>query len=117
VDDLEAAVLAAPEGIGEVHGLERGALRWRMVVPTDGVLPFDGAFPGLIGWQGDLHPCQMLPDVGCRLEGLEIEHPEAGDLAKVLGGITDKEGMAVRHGPVKRLLARIRTPGGVRVLE
>ena len=80
-DDLAVALAAAPDGMGEVLELSRGDLAWRMAVPGDGELPYDGAAPALIQWAGDRHPSDQLPDCGCRLERLEIAHPEADALA------------------------------------
>ncbi len=45
-DDLDRALALAPTGCGAPMALERGDLRWRMAVPENGKLPFDGAFPG-----------------------------------------------------------------------
>ena len=50
-DDLDAAIALAPPGIGTRRDLRRGDLSWSMVVPGDGMLPFDQAFPGLIKGQ------------------------------------------------------------------
>jgi len=116
-DDLGAAILAAPNGVGVSQALERGDLRWRMAVPADGKLPFDGAFPALIDWQGGLHPCQMLPDKGCRLASLDIEHPEAEGLAECLSKMMDLDRISVQAGTVKKLVARLNTPSGLRVLN
>ncbi|MEI4470685.1 VOC family protein [Frigidibacter sp. MR17.24] len=112
--DLEAALGAAPAGLGLPVALERGALRWRMAVPDDGRLPFDDAFPALIQWQGGLHPRDLLAGSGCRLQRLEIAHPQAEALAAALR-LADPR-LVVVPGPVA-LRAEIATPHGVRVLE
>ena len=79
-DDLDAELALSPAGAGKPIDLERGDLRWRMAVPADGRLPFDGCFPALISWQGRLHPTVLLPDMGVRLIRLEIAHPDAAAL-------------------------------------
>ena len=113
-DDLEAAVAAAPAGVGVPVDLQRGDLRWRMAVPGDGRLPFDGCFPALIQWQGP-HPAARLPDLGARLRRLELAHPQAEALRAALG-LTDPR-VVITPGPRKAMRAEIDTPHGMRVLE
>ncbi|MFN4171854.1 MAG: VOC family protein [Pseudorhodobacter sp.] len=88
-DDLDAELAHAPAGAGAAMDLARGDLRWRMAVPEDGELPFDGAFPALIQWQGAAHPVQRLPDSGLRLARLEIVHPDMARMAPALAGLRD----------------------------
>lgn len=113
-DDLEAAVAAAPAGVGVPVDLQRGDLRWRMAVPGDGHLPFDGAYPALIQWQGT-HPAARLPDQGARLRRLEVAHPQAEALRAALA-LSDPR-VVIVSGLVKALRAEIDTPHGMRVLE
>lgn len=115
-DDLEAALAAAPAGLGVPEGLARGAFRWRFAVPASGRLPFDDTYPALIEWQGAAHPALLLPDAGCRLQRLQIAHPEALALRTLLGAqLADPR---VQFVPGARALrAEIATPHGVRVLQ
>jgi hypothetical protein len=113
--DLEGAIAASPAGVGVPVALERGDLRWRMAVPGDGKLPFDGAFPALISWQGSAHPAQRLPDVGCRLLELEVRHPDAQALAAVLTPLFRDERVHIVTG-APGFRALIRTPHGDREL-
>ncbi len=115
-DDLDAAFAAAPPGMGVPLALARGDFRWRMAVPPSGILPFDGAFPALIQWQGRAHPAPLLPDVGLRLDRLEIAHPEAATLTRALAGLMHDPRIAITSGPLT-LRATITTPHGPRVLE
>lgn len=115
-DDLEAALAVSPPGAGVPVALSRGAYRWRMAVPGNGRLPFDGKFPALIAWEGALHPAAALPDRGVRLEALEIHHPQAGDLQAALAGRMDDPRVAIQTGP-QRMRAAFATPDGRRVLE
>ncbi|MBN2631897.1 MAG: VOC family protein [Rhodobacteraceae bacterium] len=110
-DDLDAVLAMAPAGAGRAVDLARGDLRWRMAVPEDGRLPFDGAFPGLIQWQG-IHPAQRLPDSGARLLRLDLAHPDADALRAALTGLDDAR-VVVTAGPVG-LRAQIDTPAGAR---
>jgi hypothetical protein len=113
-DDLDAALPLCPPGTGTPVSLQRGDYRWRMAVPANGKLPFDGAFPALIQWQGPLHPARALPDAGARLIRLDIEHPDADTLRQSLP-LSDPR-LALHKAPVKRLSAVFSTPHGQRVL-
>ena len=88
-DDLDATLSALSVDAGTPVALSRGELRWRMAVPADGILPFDGAFPALIEWEDSAHPATRLPDSGARLKQFEIGHPEADALAALLAPILD----------------------------
>lgn len=112
-DDLDAGLAQAPAGAGVAVDLARGDLRWRMGVTADGRLPFAGAFPALIQWQGP-HPAPRLPDSGARLARLVVTHPEAASLRLALSGLSDP-GVVVEAGPLA-LRAEIDTPHGRRVL-
>lgn len=118
--DLASAVALAPAGIGVPTAFARGELRWQMAVPEDGRLPFDGAYPALIAWQGAArgagHPAARLPDVGCRLRRLEIAHPEAAALRAALAGVLDDPRVVIVAGAVKAMRAEIETPHGLRVI-
>ena len=116
VDDLDAALAAAPAGAGRATDLARGDLRWRMGVPDDGCLPFDDAFPALIQWLGGGHPVQRLPDVGVRLRRLVLVHPQAEALRAALGPVADAR-LVIEAGAVKGVRAEFETAGGVRELD
>lgn len=113
VDDLDAALAAAPDGAGRATDLARGDFRWRFGVPDDGCLPFGDAFPALIEWQGSARPAALLPDRGCRLTRLEIACPEPEALAAALS-VSDARIVIVAGD--RSMRATIRTPHGDRVL-
>jgi hypothetical protein len=115
-DGLDAALATLPQGTGLPVDLARGDLRWRMAVPTDGLLPFDNAHPALIQWQGAAHPAQRLSDLGVRLELLEIATPDAAALTSALGQFADAR-IKITQGPEKSMRAQFTTPHGPRVLE
>ncbi|SMC73940.1 Glyoxalase-like domain-containing protein [Primorskyibacter flagellatus] len=112
VPDLDAALARWPEA-GDVVNLARGDLRWRMAVPTDGRLPFDGMFPALLEWQVPVPPGDSLAGSGCTLERLVVSHPEADALVTRLD-MNDPR-IAFERGTAG-LLAEFQTPGGIRTL-
>jgi hypothetical protein len=116
-NDLDAALATLPQGVGAAVDLERGDLRWRMAVPVDGRLPFGNAHPALIEWQGSAHPAQRLPDVGVRLDLLEIATPDAAALTAALAGKFTDARVHITQGPEKAMRAQFSTPHGPRVLE
>jgi Glyoxalase-like domain len=110
VDDLDAALAEAPAGIGPAIEMERGAYRWRITVPQDGVQPFAGMFPALIAWTG-APPAPALDDIGARLVRLTVSHPQAGPLGWALSMLTSDDRVVVRRGPLG-LSALIHTENG-----
>ncbi len=115
VDDLDAALAEAPEGIGVPMELQRGAYRWRITVPEDGHQPFGGLFPALIEWQAPM-PAPALDDLGARLVSLVLSHPDVGALGWALSMLTEDDRVIVRKGPVG-LSALIHTEAGEKVLS
>lgn len=110
--DLEAALTAAPAGAGVPWDLERGDLKWRMAVPTDGKLPFTNCFPAMIEWQGSAHPAPRLPDHGIRMTGLTLTHPEAELLSAALAPMITDPRLSIEHGPVPALSVELTGPKG-----
>lgn len=115
-DDLDAALAGLPPGVGVAHDLARGDLRWRMAVPADGRLPFGNIHPALIQWQGSAHPAQRLPEMGVRLELLEIATPEAAALKAALSGRLADPRVQITPGAETAMRARFSTPHGPRVI-
>ena len=115
-DDLEAALARAPRGTGRPWDLARADLRWRMGVPEDGILPFDGLFPALIQWQGTAHPAPRLTDLGARLVGLTLYSPQASALRAALAPLVADARISVVAAALPRMEARIATPNGEVVL-
>lgn len=93
--DVSAAVTQRPD-LGDILSLERGPYRWRIAVPADGGLPLDGVVPTLIQWDGDAHPADALPDLGCELIALLLSHPRAAEVREFVG---DSGPIEVAVGP------------------
>ncbi|MEP2782980.1 MAG: VOC family protein [Pseudoruegeria sp.] len=79
-EDLHGELRSLTPQAGEPLALNRGDLSWKMAVPTDGVLPFDGAFPAIIEWEGQAHPVSRLPQSGLQLLSFEVHHPAVEQL-------------------------------------
>ena len=114
-DAIEEDIALLPDGIGEAVALQRGDLRWQMVVPASGVLPFNNQCPALIQWQTAKHPAEMLPSSGCRMRRLVIAHPQAKELeTAVKNALTDVR--VVFEVGSQDLMAEFDTPHGIRRL-
>ncbi|MEL6585216.1 MAG: VOC family protein [Pseudomonadota bacterium] len=109
-DDLDAAVARYP-GAGVPVALTRGSLRWRMAVPEDGKLPFDGCFPAIIQWDS---PPPVFPDIGLSVTRLTVSHPDA-DLGDILADMIDDPRIVHTIGPTG-IRADLDTPDGPRSL-
>lgn len=116
-NEIDTALGLAPADSGLPLALTRGDLAWTMAVPSTGRLPFDGAFPALIEWDGAIHPADRLPDAGLRLAALEISHPENAALEAALDPMMDDPRVHVMAGPKAGIRAIFGTWGGPRVLE
>jgi len=115
--DLDAALAAAPQASGPPIQVSRGELTWHISVPEDGSMPFDGAYPTLIEWPPGPHPASRMPNLGCSLEHLQIEHPDAEAIRQYLDPGFDDARVDIETGPQIRLTARIETSQGVRILS
>ncbi|MFV0474284.1 MAG: VOC family protein [Pikeienuella sp.] len=116
VGDLDAALKLSPPGMGAPIRVSRGDLIWRIAAPEDGSMPFGGAFPTLLEWPDDQRPGAAMPDRGCALRKLTIEHPEADAIRARLKGFLRDERIVFRAGERVTLSAEIDTPAGPRVL-
>ncbi|MGP1358223.1 VOC family protein [Roseicyclus sp.] len=114
--DLDAALAAAPDGVGVPWDFARGDFSWRMAVPRDGKLPFGGLFPALIEWHGTAHPAPRLPDLGVRLTALRLHSPEAEALRAALAPLISDDRVSVHAAEVPRMEAVLAAPGGEVVL-
>lgn len=117
-DDIHAALQASAIPPGTVEEMSRGALHWLITIAADGALQCEGVMPSLIQWQSEPHPARALPDLGCRLERLELAHPRAAQVQASLEaiGLRDPR-VALRTEPAARLAAAIVTPHGLRMLD
>ncbi|MBW4707565.1 VOC family protein [Roseobacter sp. YSTF-M11] len=115
-DDIEAALMTLPDGMGAPVSLQRGDLRWRMAVPATGILPFSNCAPALIQWDTSVHPATRLARSGVRLRRLTVQHPHAADLTAMLAPHLHDDRIRYETGPAA-VTADFSTPHGSRVLR
>lgn len=82
-DDLDAVVAASPVDLGEVVHFTRGDRWWRLTVPKDGHLPWSGLLPAFIEWSPGPHPSTGQQDLGVRLDGVRVNHPDPAECRAV----------------------------------
>lgn len=83
-NDIETAAASCGVDLGNIEAMTRGSLSWRITIPRDGSLPFDGVMPALIQWNVSEHPATRMAGHGCTFAGLEARHAEA---ARIRGAL------------------------------
>lgn len=114
--DLDGLLGRHPGLFGDALAVSRGALRWRFAVRRDGAWPEDGALPCPMTWGEGPHPAGAMPDLGCRLAGLTLTHPDPDRIAALYRTLRLADAPAVRAGAFG-YRAEIATPHGLRVLS
>lgn len=118
--DIRNAVSAMSVSPGPIEPMSRGELSWRISIPADGKLLFDGLLPSVIEWGTAQHPAERLTDVSVTLVRLEGRHPQSQSVNEQLQAIGwHDESFAVCFEPVtpeQPLTAIFRTPHGIRSL-
>lgn len=97
--DIDAAVARVP-ALGQALPFTRGSYRWRLTVPADGSLVFNGVIPAVIQWNG-AHPADALPDSGCVWSGLSLAHPRALEMQSIFRALEITGPIEVVTGPVE----------------
>jgi glyoxalase-like protein len=113
-DDIVAAAAEAPV-LGEVLPFTRGRYRWRLTVPVDGALRFDGILPAVIQWDVDQHPADALPDSRCELLGLSLTHPQCDEVRTLFARLGVPAAIDLERG-APRIAAHVGALGTVRLL-
>ena len=109
VDDIGSALDALPIE-PRIVDVQRGDLKWRMAVPTDGMLPFDGVFPALIEWQTPHLPGDSLNGQTWQLQRLTVSHPDANALAAALAPHLSDDRVCFETAPHPKLTANLEGP-------
>lgn len=115
-DDLEATVAASPVDLGEIVPFSRGERSWRLTVPRDGHLPWNGLLPAFIAWSPGPHPSESHPDLGVRLQAVRLTHPDPDALRAVLKALGVDALAEVVPGP-SAIAFRLEGPNGVVLLD
>lgn len=111
--DIERdAALASYRG-EEIIRVSRGTLNWRLTVPEDGRLPWGGAFPHIIEWDGAAEPWRSMGSFDCQLDRLTLIHPDSGGLAAAIGQVLGElpDYLAVEHGDAPKISAQLNISG------
>lgn len=117
-DDLaaDATILKRAEpALGKVKAGSRQRpdgswLRWELIMPT--ATPEVDVLPFMVDWsKSDVHPYDVLPDMGCSISELTAAHPEPLIVSATLEklGVT----LPVREAPEAGLRLVLRCPAGV----
>lgn len=99
--------------IAPVLDISRGERSWQITVPADGGLPWDGAGPHLIAWEG---APPALSASGVHGVSLIVEHPDPELLRGVLRDVDLAAPVSVQPGLFPRLVASFDTPNGPSIL-
>lgn len=114
--DIEAQIARAIPEVGESVDLSRDTLSWKISVAPTGQLPMSGSFPTLIEWPDAPHPASEMPNLGCSLTSLTIQHPHIGIISNFLAGMLDDPRIKLEQANDPKLLAELRTPQGLKLL-
>ena len=118
-NDIESAAARCGVELGNIETMTRGSLSWRITIPREGSLPFDGVMPALIQWNVDEHPATRMADRGCALAALEGRHAEAVRIRAALQalGLSNVGVAAPAPGAPASLAATIDTDKGRCILS
>lgn len=114
--DIRATLPLAHPRSGHAVEITRGDLTWLISIANDGSMPLEGAFPTLIEWPDGDHPASKMIDLGCRMETLSIEHPNAEEIREFVARRVATTGIEIKKDASKSLKATISTPSGLRTL-
>ncbi|MDP4002148.1 VOC family protein [Methylobacterium sp. NEAU K] len=115
-DDLDGVLAAQRDLLGEAATMTRGALSWRFGLRSDGAWPADGAAPCVMDWGPSGNPARTIPDLGARLEEVDLTHPDPDGVVALHVGLGLVDPPRLVRGALPRYSARITTPSGLRTL-
>ncbi len=113
--NIQRAVEISKLPVGNIETMSRGSFEWQITIPSDGALPFDGAAPALIEWKTSRYPTDVIPESGCELLSLHIEHPEAAKIKTALEniGFEGATELVFSQSVRVKLVAIVQTPRGI----
>ena len=84
VDNIEQAVSHCGYNPGKIIEVTRDDLRWRLTVPENGKLSFDGVLPILIEWPNGKNPAERMPKSNVCLQQLTLFHSNPKKIEGIL---------------------------------
>ena len=84
VDNVEQAVSHCGYNPGKIIEVTRDDLRWRLTVPENGKLSFDGVLPILIEWPNGKNPAERMPESNVCLQQLTLFHSNPKKIKGIL---------------------------------
>lgn len=115
--DAIDAVLAGRGGVfGRKVALPVNDPTFDFAIPEDGSLPLDGAAPSVIDRRGKPRSMAAITDLGARLRGFSLDHPEPGTIAALYRELAVEGAPALFQGQRLRYHAQIETPAGPKEL-
>ena len=115
-DEIDDVLKGRAAIFGRKVGLPMDAPAFDFAIPDDGSLPWGGAVPSIIDRRGKARSMATIADLGARLRGFSLEHPEAEAIAVLLRELRVERAPVVAHGAELRYRAQIDTPGELREL-
>lgn len=110
-------MLAGREGVfGRKVSLPWSEPTFDFAIPDDGSLPLGGAAPSLIDRRGKPRSMATIADLGARLEGFSLEHPDAVAIVAFHRELDLDRPPTITRGDSLRYRARISTPAGLKEL-
>lgn len=116
-DRIDDALKGREAIFGRKVGLPMDAPTFDFAIPDDGSLPWGGAAPSLIDRRGKARSMASIADLGARLRGFSLEHPEAEAIAALLLELGAERAPVITYGPELRYRAQIDTPAGLKELS
>lgn len=84
-------------------------LRWELILPTS--LPEVDVIPFMVDWsRSDIHPHEAMPDSGCSIIGLQLQHPDPERIRPVLQNLGVE--VSVTKGEEPDIILVLRCPAG-----
>lgn len=116
--DAIDTVLAGRGGVfGRKVALPANGPAFDFAIPDDGALPLDGAVPSVIDRRGKPRSMAAIADLGARLRGFCLAHPEPETIAALYRELAVEGAPALILGPRLRYHAQIETQAGLRQLS
>ena len=115
-DNMDRILSDHPGVFGEKVALPPQKPQFAFSLRVDGRLPHDGLAPSFIDHQGDPTSMDDIPDMGARLSGFRLEHPDPGPVKALYRDLAIDRCPSVVQGREVRYVAQIDVPAGSRVL-